>query len=184
MAWSSPSTRTTGDLITAAIWNQDVVSNPLSLYGAAVGYVCIHDQKAQNTAGGTFTSGAWQTRTLNTEQADSQGLASLSSNQVTLAAGTYRARASAPAYQVAMHQIRLQNVTAGTTLVTGSPIYDAAGVGVESRSFLSGRFTVAASQALELQHQCGTTRATDGFGLAGNFTVEIYATIEFWQEPA
>lgn len=27
MAWVSPSTRTTGTLITAAIWNQDVVTN-------------------------------------------------------------------------------------------------------------------------------------------------------------
>lgn len=32
MAWVTPSTRTTGDLITAAIWNQDVVANPQSLY--------------------------------------------------------------------------------------------------------------------------------------------------------
>lgn len=32
MAWLTPSTRTTGDLITAAIWNQDVVANPQALY--------------------------------------------------------------------------------------------------------------------------------------------------------
>lgn len=31
MAWVSPSSRTTGTLITAAIWNQDVVDNPLLL---------------------------------------------------------------------------------------------------------------------------------------------------------
>lgn len=31
MAWVSPSTRTTGTLITAAIWNQDVVANPIAL---------------------------------------------------------------------------------------------------------------------------------------------------------
>ncbi len=32
MAWVSPSNRTTGTLITAAIWNQDVVANPIALY--------------------------------------------------------------------------------------------------------------------------------------------------------
>lgn len=32
MAWITPSARTTGDLITAAIWNQDVVANPIALY--------------------------------------------------------------------------------------------------------------------------------------------------------
>ena len=31
MAWSSPSSQTTGTLITAATWNQDVVDNPLLL---------------------------------------------------------------------------------------------------------------------------------------------------------
>ena len=32
-------------------------------------YAIIADQKAQNTAGGTFTSGAWRTRDLQTEVA-------------------------------------------------------------------------------------------------------------------
>ena len=37
MAWVSPSTRVTGTLITAAIWNQDVVANPafLAAFGCA-----------------------------------------------------------------------------------------------------------------------------------------------------
>ena len=31
MAWTTPTVRTTGDLMTAAIWNQDVVANPIAL---------------------------------------------------------------------------------------------------------------------------------------------------------
>ena len=31
MAWSTPSNQVTGDMITAAIWNQNVVSNPIAL---------------------------------------------------------------------------------------------------------------------------------------------------------
>lgn len=31
MAWSTPTSRSTGDLITSAIWNQDVVANPIAL---------------------------------------------------------------------------------------------------------------------------------------------------------
>lgn len=31
MAWVAPTTRTLGDLITAAIWNQDVVANTIAL---------------------------------------------------------------------------------------------------------------------------------------------------------
>src|SRR3990167_8235197 len=172
MAWVSPSTRTTGDLITAAIWNADVVANPLALYSGVMDYVCIIDRKAQNTSGGTFTSGAWRTRDLNTEIADAQGLATVAANQVTLAAGTYRVAASAPGYRVATHMTRLQNATAATTLLMGSSQYIAAVTLAVSRSVLAGRFTVAASQALELQHYCGTTEATDGFGQATNIDVE------------
>lgn len=36
MAWSSPSTRSNGDLITAAIWNQDISANPIALNAGAM----------------------------------------------------------------------------------------------------------------------------------------------------
>ena len=36
MAWSGPSTVTTGDLITAATWNQDVVANTIALLPSAI----------------------------------------------------------------------------------------------------------------------------------------------------
>lgn len=39
MAWSTPSTRSTGDLITAAIWNQDVVANPIALLPAGLPFI-------------------------------------------------------------------------------------------------------------------------------------------------
>ncbi len=39
MAWSSPTTRATSDLITAAIWNQDVVNNPIALLPSSLSFV-------------------------------------------------------------------------------------------------------------------------------------------------
>lgn len=36
MAYVAPSTRSAGALITAAIWNQDVVANPIALYAGAM----------------------------------------------------------------------------------------------------------------------------------------------------
>ena len=47
-----------------------------------VGYV--KDVKSSGTAGGTFTTGAWQTRDLNTEEGDFSKFGTLSSNQFTL----------------------------------------------------------------------------------------------------
>ena len=37
MAYVAPSTRSAGALITAVIWNQDVVANPTALYGGSMG---------------------------------------------------------------------------------------------------------------------------------------------------
>lgn len=39
MAWSTPSTRSTGDLITAAIWNQDVKDNTIALLPSAIVWI-------------------------------------------------------------------------------------------------------------------------------------------------
>jgi hypothetical protein len=154
------------------------------LTNISAAYVNLQDQKAQNTAGGTFTAGAWQTRVLNTEVSDVGGLCSLASNQFTLAAGTYTIHASAPAYLVnARHQLRLQNVTDTTTLLVGNSNYAptiTANV-VQTNALLRGIFTIAAGKALELQHQCQATEAADGFGVPSNFTTEVYAVVELWK---
>ena len=39
MAWVSPSVQITGDLITAAIWNQNVVNNPIALADGQITFV-------------------------------------------------------------------------------------------------------------------------------------------------
>ena len=54
-----------------------------------VSYAIIAEQQSAGTEAGTFTSGAWRTRSLNTEITDPDGIVSLSSNGFTLQAGTY-----------------------------------------------------------------------------------------------
>lgn len=145
-------------------------------------YVNIQDQKSSGTAGGGFTSGAWQTRTLQTEVSDDASIATLASNQITLAAGTYEMRAAATAAAVDRHQLRLQNVTDTTTTVGPGLNSVALAAGPDqTTAILAGRFTIAASKALELQHRCQTTRATDGFGFSASWGTEVYAMVEFWK---
>jgi len=159
----------------------------LGAYGAAprgAGYVCVIDQKSSGTNGGTFTTGAWRTRTLNTEQADTDGLCSLSSNQITLAAGVYRCHISCPAWDVLSHQARLYNVTATALVLQGTTAYtnpSAWSGGVQSRSFIIGQFTIAAAQALEVQHRGGQTANTYGFGPSSSMGAETYTVAEFWR---
>ncbi len=148
--------------------------------GGAYDYILIREEQSQNTAAGTFTSGSWQTRVLNTEVSDAGGHASISSNQITLAAGTYDVHIRCPAYKVNQHQARLQNISDTTTTLIGSCEfnYNLANA-VQTSSVIIGRFTIATSKVFEVQHQATTTAATNGLGVPSNFTTEIYTVAEF-----
>lgn len=154
----------------------------LSAVQRASDYILIRDEKAAGTEGGGFTSGAWQTRTLNTEVSDAGSHATLAANQITLASGTYECRISCQALLVADHQARLYNVTDTATILEGTSEQAPTGATASSRSVIVGRFVIGASKALEVQHRCSTTRATDGFGGAANFgEKEVYTVAEFWK---
>ena len=149
----------------------------------ATNYFLATDTKPFSTAGGTFTSGAWRTRDLNTVGSNSITGASLSSNQITLPAGTYKVNAQAPACYVDHNQIMLWNVTDTAELIAGTPqIAPASGGAFNAWSYLVGEFDISGATVIELQHRCLTTKATDGFGIANNFSISnIYAIIEIWK---
>mgnify|MGYP001561478240 CR=1 FL=1 len=159
-----------------------VLLNPMAVAANAEAYIYIRDEKAATTEGGTFTSGAWRTRTLNTEVADTGNNATLATNQITLAAGTYRFRADAPAYDVNTHQAKLYNITDVADIALGTSERSGDAANTVTRSFVAGRFTIAGSKVLELQHRCVTTFADSGFGRAVGWATEVYAQIEFWKE--
>lgn len=140
---------------------------------------CIRDEKTQNTAGGTFTSGAWRTRDLNTELYDVDALVTVAGNQVTITnPGTYEIEVFAPALGVDANQARWQNITDGTTAVLGILAH---GTSVNPITgciaIVKGVFTITASKVFELQHRCQTTQATLGFGNLLNVGVEVYSSV-------
>ena len=151
-------------------------------FGKFTSYAVICDQKSSDTAGGTFTSGAWQTRDLNTEILDTDGIVSISSNQFTLAAGTYLVNASAPGHRVNFHKTRLQNITDSTTLVLGTSEWSHNSYATTTRSFLSARFTISESKVFEIQHRCMTTYATIGFGRVYGYGDEKFTVVEIYKE--
>ncbi len=150
---------------------------------AAMGanYILIRDEQTSGTAGGTATSGSFETRTLNTEVIDGPSAATLSSNQITLVAGSYIIRAVAPAFQVNSHQARWQNVTDATTTVIGTSEIATSPDNVGTSSLVVGHFTIASSKAFELQHRVTTTKATNGHGDPAIFGTEVYAIVELWK---
>lgn len=148
----------------------------------AVPYINVQDQKASGTAGGTFTSGSFQTRTLNTLQSDSAGIASLASNQLTLPAGTYRCNIQCPSMLTNTHKARLQNITDAVTVLLGTSEQTQSSANVSTKSRIAGRFTLTKTTVLEVQHQALTTGTTSGFGPAASFGTEVYTIAEFWKE--
>ena len=147
-------------------------------------YAIICDEKDSNTDGGTFTSGAWRTRDLNTEIADPDGIVSIASNQFTLGAGDYLIEASAPAYKVNRHFLRLQNITAGTTVQYGTLEYTSDSNAVNTRSFVVARVSLTASTTFEIQHRSQSTYSTQGFGIRTTFTGtdSIYTIVKIYKE--
>lgn len=145
-------------------------------------YVCLRDLKPINTPGGDFLALDWRTRVLTQEQADTENICTLAGNQLTLPAGSYRCTISCPAYRVDGHQARLWDITNALLLLQGTSELMGGATLVSTRSFIAGRFTLAAPTTMEVQHRCQTTRAANGFGIQCNVADEIYTMAEFWRE--
>lgn len=144
-------------------------------------FLHVQDYKSPGNNGGTFTSGAERTRDLNTIIVNTITGASLSSNQITLPAGTYLIQAVAPAYKVDFHKLLWRNITDSTTLVQGTSALSGSGDDNITHSFYSYKFTIAAPKVFELRHWCSNTVANWGFGRATNFFNEVYADVKIWK---
>lgn len=146
----------------------------------------LQDQKPDGVVGGAATSGSWIRRTLNTSVNNTISGANLSSNLITLPAGTYEIEASAPGYQVDSHQIRFFSNTQGIVIYgtcefanIGSELIWGEEVKGLSRSYIRGRFTINSTVSdFELQHQVEISNTNDGFGLPCSFGgIEVYSDI-------
>jgi hypothetical protein len=143
-------------------------------------FLHVQEQLSDGTNAGGFANAAWRTRSLNTVVVNNISGASLSSEQVTLPAGDYYVEASAPAYAVNRHRTKLQNITAGATLLLGTTEYTQANV--QNRSFVFGEFTLGSSSAIELQHRCSVTVTINGLGVQSGFgDIEIYSEFKVWK---
>lgn len=136
------------------------------------------------TAGGSSSAGS-NTRTLNTVLTNTITGASLSSNTITLPAGTYRIEASAPAFIADKHQVFWYDTSNNTTTLSGTSEYtDAATNVVQTRSWVIGRFTASATTTYQLRHYIQTARATNGLGVTTGFasTTDVYAQVKIEKE--
>ena len=152
--------------------------------GTKVAY--LWDEKPSGTNGGSVAGGIWEDRTLNTKE-DANNLVVLSGNEFTLAAGEYQIEWNAPAAFVNNHQTKLKNVTTGTTQKMGSSEYSSAGGGgsVTTRSLGFTTVNISSSTTYKIEHRCGSTYATYGFGFAGSSgEPEVYTQVKITGNPS
>jgi hypothetical protein len=137
----------------------------------------FNETQASATEGGTFTSGSFVKRTLNTTVVNNITGCSIASSVVTLPAGTYYFSGRAPAFNVLGHQARIQNTTAGTTVQLGTAMYVSNNnTGI---ALVEGVVTITGSTNFELQHRCSSTVAVNGLGAAQSFGVgEVYSQLQ------
>lgn len=150
----------------------------------AAEYIHIREQQTAGTHGGTFTSGAWRTRTLNTILVDETGVVTLGSNQVTLPAGTYIMAIDAPVMRTLHVRARLRDVTNSVDLgLSNSQWVDNGADSVQSASTITGQFTLDDSAAVEVQHWGTETEATTGLGQANSIDSkdEVHTTLQLWK---
>ena len=161
------------------VWQMPELEAGVAIQGALIH---VQDQKSDTTAGGTFTSGSFQTRDLNTVLTNEIAGASLGSNQITLPPGDYYIEATAPVFAISNHVLRLRDTTGTATLLAGPNSYADVTNLVNNRAVLSGRFSLATTSVLELQHQCAVTKATNGFGGNNSFGLgEVYSDLRIWK---
>ena len=156
-------------------------------------YAIISDTKASNVNGGTFTAGAWQTRDLQTENADPDNIVSISSNQFTLQAGSYLIKFQSTGFKVDRHITRLRDITNSAN--KGYGISALANVSSDSTTTSAGmaKVTISGATVYEIQHACQTTKSTNGMGnntyidTSGSYTDNtepnsVYTIVEIYKE--
>ena len=150
----------------------------------SLGYMHVRDEKSVGSNGGSSSAGI-NTRILNTVVTNTIVGASLSSNQITLPAGTYRIKGSSPAFNSNQFKTFLYNVTTSSLLLAGTSEYNIASGDIQTRSQLSGQIIISAESAIEFRMYITSAKLSNGLGVTTNTSaggIEVYTTIEIEKE--
>jgi hypothetical protein len=118
----------------------------------ALAYATFQQTQDKGTSGGSATTGAWTTYTLNTEVTNIITGASLSSNQFTLPAGTYKISGWVHSSANADISLRLYNITDSVTAIDGGQTDTIAGSNQSENIPFSGVVEIGGSKVFEVQY--------------------------------
>lgn len=132
------------------------------------------------TNGGSTSSNSQMTRTINTVNSNTITGASLSSNQITLPAGTYVVQAAAVSYKSYGNKLYLYNTSDSSITIGGQVNRNDAAAVSQTPTMLYGIFTISAQKTFELRHWIEVGSTNDGQGYAASNSTsgkEVYLGI-------
>lgn len=171
----------TGDEIAdASIGSEHITDSSVTPSKIDRQILLVEYNRSSNTAAGGSTSGSWQDRTIDTEVVNTITGASLSSNQITLPAGTYEVTGWCTSFRTGATGSRLRDSGDTTTYAIASSAYGDTSDGDNILNHFENYFTLGSSTTLDLQTYSNSTQGTDGFGRAANTgEQEIYVRLKF-----
>ena len=158
----------------------------------ALNFFHAQDQRAASTDYGAAAA-KFSTRIINTVLTNNISGASLSSNQITLPAGTYHISAEGTVAELGGTALYLVNITDSTPLVFGYGTNAFATEYSKVSVTLRGSFTLAGTKVLEVRHAYVGSPGTDKIGEAVNLPAFItgepllatwhntYLNVEIWK---
>jgi hypothetical protein len=149
--------------------------------GTTVKHSVLCEEQTSGTDGGTFTSGAWQIRTLNSEIFDDIGI-TITASVFTLPAGTFYIRWRAPAFGVTYHMSRLYDVDGTAVVEYGTTAYDQVSSANDIGASVGfAKVTPGSPTQYRIEHRATASYSTTGFGRASSLAVEKYTVVEIEQ---
>ena len=142
-------------------------------------YAIVSDQKPQGTVQQSITSGDWRVLDVNTEIADPDGIVSISSNRISLAAGSYLIKAVVSGYKGNAQSARIYDYTNTAVVGFGFSTYLDAVHNFYQDLHMMTRVTPSGTTEYEFQRQVGATSTP---GSTSNYQVETYLYAEIYKE--
>ena len=152
-------------------------------------YAIIADRKSNGTnGGGSGAPNTWFVRDLNTEIADPDSIVSISSNQFTLAAGTYLFKWTCPAIRTQTYMTALYNVTDSAYSAYGESGYSYTADGDTSHASGIARITISGTKVFEIRMNVEDNNSNSAqlLGRPTNLSSfsgdETYTVVEIYKE--
>ena len=139
--------------------------------------------EASSADGGGASNTSNNQRTLNSTVVNQISGASVSSNDVTLPAGTYIIDGYANAFRANRHFLRWYNSTDTTYVINGQSTFCDGNNEVQNLATISGRFTISAQKTFALMHytQDNASGQTNCLGVSSGVTTNHYVNLRIWK---